>query len=68
MSVGRMVFALVALHTVLNHTLADAPTLPVIWILSVPTAAITIGWLTWFFYRDLYDAEERYLTDEEIAP
>ncbi len=65
MSVGLMVFALVALHTALNHALAGHPALPIIWILSIPTAAITISWLTRFYYRDLdlYDAKEHYLTD-----
>jgi predicted MFS family arabinose efflux permease len=67
MSAGMMVFALVALHTALNHVLAGHPVLPIIWILSVPTAAIAISWLTRFYYRDLdlYDAKERYLADSK---
>jgi hypothetical protein len=67
MSVGLMVFALLALHRVLNHALAGHPARPIIWILSVPTIAITVGWLTRLYYRDLdlCDAEERYLADSE---
>lgn len=52
MSAGLMVFALVALHTVLNHALAGSSALLIIWSLSVPAAAIAISWLTRYFYRD----------------
>ncbi|SFV24889.1 recombinase family protein [Micrococcus terreus] len=66
MSAGLAVFGLITLHTALNHALAESPALPIIWILSV-AAAITVSWLTLFFYRDLdlYDVEEGYLADSE---
>ena len=47
------VFALIALDTVLNHSLAGNPALPIIWNLSVAAAAITISWLTRTVYLDL---------------
>lgn len=71
MGAGLMVFALVALHTALDHALGDNPALPIIWIVMVPTISITITWLTRYFYRDLdlYGLEDSYHSDtEEIAP
>ncbi|MBB5748017.1 hypothetical protein [Micrococcus sp. TA1] len=67
MSVGLVVFCLIALHTVLDHAVAGSPALPIVWILSVATIGITISWLTRYFYRDLdlYDVEEGYLADSE---
>ena len=70
MNVGLMVFALITLHTALNHALAGSPALPIIWILMVPTIAITISWLTRYFYRDfdLYGIEDSYHSDiDQIA-
>ncbi len=65
MSAGLMVFALITLHAVLDHALTDHPALPIIWVLAVPTIAVTIGWLTRYFYRDpdLYTVDDSYLTN-----